>query len=70
MAAVGATQAMAATRATPATAVDEYAAPYEEEKKRSGWFIAVLIILLVILAGLLFAFFKVLTNKDNGAATV
>src|SRR5205085_5037779 len=70
-AAAGATQAMAATQAVrgyePPAPADAYPVGYEEPR-RSGAFLVVLILLLLILAGLLFALGKVLTNSSNNNA--
>jgi serine/threonine-protein kinase len=67
--AVGATQAMAATRAVPAydstTAVPLEEVPPDEAKKRSWPFIVVLILLLLALAGLLFALSRLLSNDSK-----
>jgi serine/threonine-protein kinase len=67
--ALGATQAMAATRAVPAydstTAVPLEEAKPAEPKKRSWAFIAVIILLLLLLAGLLFALARLIGNGSK-----
>jgi beta-lactam-binding protein with PASTA domain/predicted Ser/Thr protein kinase len=67
---VAATQAVRQYEGTRAVPVETYPPQQYAEPRRSGVFLVVLILLLLILAGLLFALARVLTDSTNGGEQI